>query len=345
MSEKTFMEALNPKKPLSPPKQKPKASMSDKLAFVKTRSIRVATRESPLAVAQASRVISILKAKGFKQVEILKIKTEGDEISEKKVSEIGGKSVFVKELEDALMKNKAEIAIHSLKDMSVDLDPNFTIAAYMERDSAQDVLVSRKFENIDQLAKKVDNKVGTSSPRRIALLKKYYPSINCTFCRGNLNTRVEALNNGEFDGLILAEAGLQRLRLEELVKQAFSVEDFIPAVGQGIIAVECLSKNKVLCEVFRYLLNHAPTEQAAQTERLIAKELGVNCGSRFGAHANFVEARDSAGLKATRLAARAFASSEDGSKFVVAECLGIEAKAIASKICEDLKSQSIKDLL
>ncbi len=237
---------------------------------------RIGTRNSKLALWQTEWVAKKLQATGA-SVEIVKIETTGDKIQNRSISKIGSKGVFTEELEIALRTNAIDIAVHSAKDMPSTLDEDFSLLAFTIREQAQDVVISY---NKQFKLERADNSflVGTSSTRRIAMLKRFYPNVKTIDARGNLQTRMKKLEQGEYDALILAYAGIKRMGYEAFICQHLPLDTFVPAVGQGSIAIECaqtLDQDKKL--LVRQTLNDSPTEICLIAERSFLKVLQGGC--------------------------------------------------------------------
>ncbi len=233
--------------------------------------IKIGSRESKLAVEQANIVIRQLKSQ-YKNIEIelLTMKTTGDIILDKTLDKIGGKGLFIKELDKALIDNKTDISVHSLKDMPMDIDESLPIIAYLKREIPLDVLILPKGINYIDIKKPI----GTSSKRRVFQLKKIYKEHSFKPIRGNILTRLEKLDNGEYSALVLAYAGIKRLNLEERIFKIFNNNEILPACGQGIIAIQG-EKGKD----YSYLdfLNDKNTEYEARCERAFVRELNGGC--------------------------------------------------------------------
>lgn len=233
--------------------------------------IKIGSRESKLAVEQANIVIKQLKSQ-YKNIEIdlLTMKTTGDIILDKTLDKIGGKGLFIKELDKALINNKTDISVHSLKDMPMDIDENLPIITYLKREIPLDVLILPKGINYIDIKKPI----GTSSKRRVIQLKKIYKEHSFKPIRGNILTRLEKLDNGEYSALVLAYAGIKRLNLEERIFKIFNNNEILPACGQGIIAIQG-KKGKD----YSYLdfLNDKNTEYEAKCERAFVRELNGGC--------------------------------------------------------------------
>lgn len=237
--------------------------------------IKIGTRGSKLALWQAYHVENLLQ-KGGVTTEIVIIETKGDQILDRSLSKIGSKGVFTQELEDQLRIGGIDIAVHSAKDLQSELDDDFEIIAFTEREHANDVLVSH---NTDLSLKSGEPfVVGTSSTRRIAILKHFYPHINTVDMRGNLQTRLRKLEEGHCDALLLAYAGVHRMGYDDKIAEHLLLDEFTPAVGQGSVAIECaVSLNHNKKEILKELLNHAATESCLLTERAFLKRLQGGC--------------------------------------------------------------------
>lgn len=233
--------------------------------------IKIGSRESKLAVEQANIVIKQLKSQ-YKNIEIdlLTMKTTGDIILDKTLDKIGGKGLFIKELDKALINNKTDISVHSLKDMPMDIDENLPIITYLKREIPLDVLILPKGINYIDIKKPI----GTSSKRRVIQLKKIYKEHSFKPIRGNILTRLEKLDNGEYSALVLAYAGIKRLNLEERIFKIFNNNEILPACGQGIIAIQGKKGQD-----YSYLdfLNDKNTEYEAKCERAFVRELDGGC--------------------------------------------------------------------
>lgn len=238
------------------------------------KTIRIGTRASTLALWQAHHVAELIKPSGY-TTEIVPIETQGDKILNVTISKIGSKGVFTEELENKLLDGSIDIAVHSAKDLASDLHDDLELIALTERELANDVLVSHK-KTLNLVSDNVT--VGTSSTRRVAFLKHFYPQVKAVSVRGNIQTRVKKMQDGECDALLLAFAGIHRLGFDELIVEKMETSYFVPAVGQGSIAVEChkkLSFHKK--EVIQRWVNHIETEDCIRTERAFLKTLHGGC--------------------------------------------------------------------
>ena len=236
--------------------------------------IRIGTRGSKLAIWQAEHVANLIKPSGY-QTEIVPIETRGDKILDVTISKIGSKGVFTKEIEAKLLDNSIDIAVHSAKDLSSEIPDELELVAFTEREEVNDVVVSIN-KNVNLLTDKL--KVGTSATRRVAFLKHFYPNIEPVTIRGNLQTRFNKLQSGEYDALVLAYAGVRRMGYENLIVEKIETSYFVPAVGQGSIAVECHKKLSFpKKEIISRWVNHAETENCVRAERSFLKTLQGGC--------------------------------------------------------------------
>jgi hydroxymethylbilane synthase len=236
--------------------------------------IRIGTRASKLALWQAHHVASLIKPSGYR-TEIIPVETRGDKILNVSIAKIGSKGVFTEEIEEKLLDGSIDIAVHSAKDLSSQLADELELIAFTEREPANDVVISAKK---DFSLKQKNIKVGTSSTRRVAFLKHFYPNAEAVSIRGNLQTRIEKLQNGACDALILAYAGIHRMGYESLIVEKIETSYFVPPVGQGSIAVECHKKMSFdKKEVIERWVNHPQTEECIRAERAFLKTLEGGC--------------------------------------------------------------------
>ena len=248
-------------------------------------SLRIGSRGSQLALWQANHVAGLLRNQGH-SVEIEIIKTTGDKILDVALAKVGTKGMFTKEIEEALADKRIDLAVHSLKDVPTELQPQFTLAAIMQREDPRDAFISVKYTRLEDLPRGA--KVGTSSLRRQCQLKAIRPDFEIFPLRGNVDTRLRKLESGEYDAIILAAAGVKRLGLDKHVRSRIQPEVMCPAVGQGALAIEARSGD---LETLRHLdfLNHAETRSAIECERAVLGRLGGGCQVPIGA---FAEHRD-----------------------------------------------------
>jgi hydroxymethylbilane synthase len=249
----------------------------------------IATRESRLALWQAEHVRRRLGAELGLTAELLGMTTRGDQILDRSLSKVGGKGLFVKELETALASGEAHLAVHSLKDVPMELPEGFVLAAVLEREDPRDAWVSNQFADISSLPQGAC--VGTSSLRRVVQLMALRPDLRIEPLRGNLDTRLRKLDEGAYDAIVLAAAGLKRLGLGERVRSTFSVEQMIPAAGQGALGIEVREDNLALREALATLLNLS-SWLATHAEREVSRALGGSCSMPLAAHAQI----DAAGV-------------------------------------------------
>lgn len=267
--------------------------------------IVIATRESALALWQAEHVRALLgQAHPGLDVELLGMTTEGDRKLGSSLAKIGGKGLFVKELEDALLDGRADIAVHSMKDVPVNLPPGFVIAAIGEREDPRDALVSNRYGSLDELP--AGAVVGTSSLRRESQLRERYPGLRIEPLRGNVQTRLRKLDEGQYDAIILASAGLQRLGLGSRIRARLSPETSLPAVGQGAIGIECRAE-RVDVVALLAPLDHADTAWCVQAERALSRRLGGSCTVPLGGFAQ---------IDRGRATLRGLVASPDGTQVV-----------------------------
>jgi hydroxymethylbilane synthase len=240
----------------------------------------IATRESRLALWQAGHVKALLEARLGWRVELLGMTTLGDQILDRSLSKVGGKGLFVKELETALLDGRADIAVHSLKDVPMDLPPGFALACVLEREDPRDALVSNDFSSLDQLPPGAV--VGTSSLRRLVLLKNLRPDLRIEPLRGNLDTRLRKLDEGHYQAIVLAAAGLKRLGLASRIRQAFEPGQMLPAAGQGALGIEVRADRQDLLTALAGLA-HMPTWLAVTAERTVSRAMGGSCSMPLAA--------------------------------------------------------------
>lgn len=278
--------------------------------------IRIATRRSRLALWQAEHVAARLAGchRGL-VVSLVPIVTEGDRIQDRSLATAGGKGLFIKELENAIQDGQADIAVHSMKDMPGVLPDGFTIAAALERGDPRDAFVSARYESIAALPRGA--RVGTSSLRRECQLRHQRPDLAVVALRGNVDTRLRKLDGGECDAALLATAGLERLGLEARIRARLSPDEMLPAIGQGIIGIECAAGRDDIIELVRPL-EHAPTRIVLDAERALSAGLGASCRAPIAGHAT---------LAGKGLHLRGLAGSPDGRQVIADRMSGAAADA------------------
>ena len=300
------------------------------------KTIRIATRKSPLALWQAYFVKAELeKAHPGIQVELLKMSTQGDKILDTPLAKIGGKGLFVKELEKCLFDKEADIAVHSMKDVPVELPEGLYLPIICEREDPRDAFVSNKYQSIDELPEGAI--VGTSSLRRQCQLKRKRPDLKIIDLRGNVGTRLGKLDNGDYDAIILASAGLIRLELEERITSYIPTEMILPAIGQGAVGIECREGDEETLELLQPL-NHADTHTRVAAERALNHRLEGGCQVPI---AGFAE------LKDNQLVMRALVGSSDGATIISGDISGApeDAASLGTSLADDLLNRGAREIL
>jgi hydroxymethylbilane synthase len=296
--------------------------------------IKIGTRASKLALWQAYFIEEKLKKAGA-TTEIVKIETKGDQILDRALSKIGSKGLFTQELEDSLFNGTIDIAVHSAKDLPSSFDEGLEILAFSKREKANDVLVSNRKINLSE-----NLTIGTSSTRRVALLRHYYPHLNIVDMRGNLQTRYQKMQNGTCDAMVLAFAGVHRMALDQSIQHVFDKEQFIPPVGQGCVAIqiskETISDHKKT--LLRNTLNNSETEKELLAERSFLKKIEGGCSIPVFAHATYKENITSI---------RAGIISLDGNKLIEVDgsCLTSEEVKLGKTLAEELLEKGGYEIL
>lgn len=253
------------------------------------KALRIATRQSRLALWQAEHVATLLRAAhpGL-GTELVPLSTRGDQILDRSLAKIGGKGLFIKELENALLDGSADLAVHSMKDMPAEITKGLEICTVLERADPYDAFVSNDFKAFSDLP--VNARVGTSSLRRASQLQALRPDLKMLPLRGNVETRLAKLDAGHYEAVILAVAGLQRLELGHRITATLATSDCLPAIGQGVIGVECRSNDTPVIDRVR-ALHHPHTWYALQAERAMGATLGGSCQSPIAGYAHTVDAQ------------------------------------------------------
>ncbi|AVO50259.1 hydroxymethylbilane synthase [Melaminivora suipulveris] len=249
-------------------------------AAAKPLSLTIATRESQLALWQAEHVQALLAARGH-GVQLLGMTTRGDQILDRSLSKVGGKGLFVKELEVALEEGRADIAVHSLKDVPMELPEGFALGCVMEREDPRDAFVSPRWASLEDVPQ--GGVIGTSSLRRQVLLAALRPDLRIEPLRGNVNTRLRKLDEGQYDAIVLAAAGLKRLGLHERIRAIFTPEQMLPAAGQGALGIEVRAGRADLIEALAPLA-HQRTWLTVTAERAVSRAMGGSCSMPLAAH-------------------------------------------------------------
>jgi hydroxymethylbilane synthase len=244
----------------------------------------IATRESRLALWQAEHVRGLLQERLGLQVALLPMTTQGDRVLDRSLAKVGGKGLFVKELEAALEDGSAHLAVHSLKDVPMELPPGFELAAVLEREDARDAYVSNRYADLEALPQHAT--VGTSSLRRVVQLRALRPDLRIEPLRGNLDTRLRKLDEGRYDAIVLAAAGLKRLGAADRIRTFFATGQMLPCAGQGALALEVRSDATAL-RTRLATLAHVPTGLAVEAERAVSRALGGSCSMPLAAYAEW----------------------------------------------------------
>ena len=271
-------------------------------------TITVGTRGSPLAMRQTELVVASLRAQDPEaQIEIKQITTQGDRDQRASLSDIGGQGVFVKELEAAILVGDIDVAVHSLKDVPSEIAPGLTLAAYPERADPRDTLVSRDGKTLAELP--AGARIGTGSRRRAVQLLALRSDIEPVDIRGNVDTRIRKVDEGEYHAAVLAQAGLERLGLAERASQVFDAEELLPSVGQGALVIEARAGDAALLELLASI-SHDATRLACETERAFMARLGGGCQLPFGAYAE---------IEGDALRIRGFIADDEGRRLLRGE--------------------------
>lgn len=298
--------------------------------------IVIASRESALALWQARHVQAQLgQLYPAANIAILGMTTEGDRRPELSLQQAGGKGLFVKELEEALLEGRADLAVHSLKDVPMTLAPEFALAAIAERSDPRDAFVSRRYRSPAEMPPR--SRVGTSSLRRASQLRARYPELRIEPLRGNVPTRLAKLDHGDYEAIVVAAAGLKRLGLEGRITLIFTPEESVPAVGQGALALECRSERSDL-KGWLAPLHHAPTAACVTAERSFSRSLAGSCNVPLGAYAE---------LAAARLRLRGLVAQPDGARVVRGEAEGSPdaPETLGCSLAATLRAQGASDIL
>lgn len=290
------------------------------------KTLRIATRKSPLAVWQAEAVKQqLLVYYPDVQVELIFFVTQGDKIIDRSLSKIGGKGLFVKELENALLNHEADIAVHSMKDVPMHLPQGLEMIAMVPRGSVEDVFVSEKFSRLEDMPK--GTRIGTSSARRKAILQRDYAHLQAIDVRGNVQTRLQKCASGEVDALILAAAGLERLDLSDKITQRLSADQWLPAPGQGAIGIEA-RQDDVDIKQLLHVIHHVDTWDTVIAERAVSRALNGGCGVPLAAYAV---------LEKDELWLRAWIENDNQHRaFAEMRASRMEAEVLGKKVAEQL---------
>ena len=309
---------------------------SGKNQRAKLKTLRLGTRKSQLALWQAHYVRDELQ-RHYKdlKVELVTMTTEGDRILDRSLAQVGGKGLFIKELEQGLLENRIDIAVHSLKDVTVTLPPGLHLAVFCEREDPRDALISNKFATLAALPDGAC--VGTSSLRRQCQLREAYPRLEIGTLRGNVNTRLAKLDAGEYDAIILAVAGVKRLGMEARIRDRLDPGVSLPAVGQGAVCIECRADDVATNELLAPL-NHRDTQLCVAAERAMNARLEGGCQVPIGGYAE---------LHGETLHLRGLVGEPDGSRLLRAEIRGPSAQTdeLGAQLAQQLLARGARDIL
>jgi hydroxymethylbilane synthase len=293
--------------------------------------LTIATRESRLALWQAEHVQALLQQQGHR-VKLLGMTTQGDQILDRSLSKVGGKGLFVKELEVALEEGRADLAVHSLKDVPMDLPQGFALACVMEREDPRDAWVSPQYARLEDLP--TGAVVGTSSLRRTVLLRALRPDLRIEPLRGNLDTRLRKLDEGQYAGIVLAAAGLKRLGLSERIRHIFDTAQMLPAAGQGALGIEIRADRPDVGHALAHL-SHQTSWLAVAAERAVSRAMGGSCSMPLAAHAT---------VQGEQLHLRAaWGDPEGDARLVTAQVHGVvgsleQAEALGLEVAQALRA-------
>jgi hydroxymethylbilane synthase len=293
--------------------------------------LTIATRESRLAMWQAEHVQALLQQQGH-SVTLLGMTTQGDQILDRSLSKVGGKGLFVKELEVALEEGRADLAVHSLKDVPMDMPDGFALSCVMEREDPRDAWVSAQFARLEDLP--TGAVVGTSSLRRTVLLRALRPDLRIEPLRGNLDTRLRKLDEGQYAGIVLAASGLKRLGLQARIRHIFETDQMLPAAGQGALGIETRSDRSDVQKALAHLSHHT-SWLAVAAERAVSRAMGGSCSMPLAAHAT---------LQGEQLHLRAaWGDPEGDAHLVTAQVFGVvgsleQAEALGLEVAQALRA-------
>ena len=294
----------------------------------------IATRKSRLALWQAEHIKQRLESlHGGVAVELLPMSTRGDEVLDRSLDKVGGKGLFVKELENAMADGRADLAVHSMKDLPADLPPGFTLAAITNREDPRDAFVSNKFGRLAGMP--AGSVLGTSSLRRAAQISERHPALQIKLLRGNVDTRLAKLDRGEYDAIVLAVAGLVRLGVAERIRARLSPEESLPAPGQGALGIECLSERDDVMQVLAPLAD-PDTGQCVRAERAVSRALGGNCTLPLAAFAS---------MKDGQIELAALVASPDGRRVLRTAQRGRDPEAVGAAAAQALRAQGADAIL
>lgn len=300
------------------------------------KTLRLGTRKSQLALWQAQYVRDALqRVHSGLLIELISMTTEGDRILDSSLAKVGGKGLFIKELETGLLENRIDIAVHSLKDVTVTLPRGLHLAVYCEREDPRDAFISNHYATFASLPARA--RIGTSSLRRQCQLRDHFPQLEIISLRGNVNTRLAKLDAGKFDAILLAVAGIKRLGMEARIRERLDPAVCLPAVGQGAICIESRQDDKATNDLLAPL-NHRATQMCVTAERAMNARLEGGCQVPIGGYAE---------LNGSELHLRGMVGEPDGSRLLRAELQGpaSQAEQLGAKVAEMLLTQGAKTIL
>ena len=294
----------------------------------------IATRKSRLALWQAEHIRERLESMhAGLAVELLPMSTRGDEVLDRSLEKVGGKGLFVKELETAIAEGRADLAVHSMKDVPAEMPPGFVLAAITSREDPRDAFVSNRYASMDELPARAV--LGTSSLRRAAQISERFPSLEIKLLRGNVETRLSKLDRGEYDAIVLAVAGLVRLGLAARIRTRLEVDRSLPAPGQGALGLECLAERDDVLQTLRSL-GDPDTAACVRAERAVSRALGGSCTLPLGAYAV---------IEKGILRLSALVASSDGRRVVRTQASGKDPEAVGAAAAQALKEQGADAIL
>ena len=305
------------------------------------KTVSIATRKSPLALWQAEHVKAQLQQHHPQiEVELVSMQTEGDRILDKPLSLVGGKGLFIKELEQALYEQRADIAVHSMKDVTIDMPEGLQLPVILEREDPHDAFISEKYKRINDLPQGAV--VGTSSLRRKCQLMAWRGDLNIKDLRGNVGTRLKKLDDGEYDAIILAAAGVMRLGLEDRISEIIPTDIILPAIGQGAIGIQMRAGDNDVLEIVASL-NHETTQQQVETERVVSRRLFGGCQLPIAAYAEI--SKENIGQEQINICA--MVGRVDGSEIVRDSVIGDlqDRDTLGLQLAETLLTNGADDIL
>ena len=298
------------------------------------KKLVIATRRSRLALWQAEHIQKELaRLHAGLAVELLPMSTKGDEILDRSLDKVGGKGLFVKELENAMTDGRADLAVHSMKDVPAELPPGFVLAAIGAREDPRDALVSNRFATLAEMPRGAV--LGTSSLRRAAQVRERHPGLEVALLRGNVETRVAKLDRGEYDAIVLAVAGLVRLGLGPRIRSRLSLDESVPAPGQGALGIECLAARNDVQRILAPLAD-ATTALCVRAERAVSRALGGSCSLPLGAYAE---------MRGGKIELTALVASQDGRQVLRTRATGSDPEEVGAQAARSLRDQGADAVL